>query len=237
MRDHRRGTKRPLPQWQSNPAPLSVSCSREPRPEFFPPNVHAPAAKQRPLGVSKTETPAYPLKLRRITCRKWGCHLSAAKAAIIALVLVIHGSAPARSVAIDLQPKVAAAAQSPSAPTNSRESANKNTNGASAVLSPSHRLCTPPEEARAYVTTLANESDREGVDVALGPRVLAQSLRMAGAKGDIVVLVSIDRYTGTIVDALRRDGLTVYRVPRGLQSGETKMRQNSASILYGHNRL
>lgn len=151
---------------------------------------------------------------------------------MIALVLVIHGSAPARSVAIDLEPKVAAAS-----PTNSRESANKNTNEANTAVSPSQRLCTPPEEARAYVTTLANESDREDVDVALGPRVLAQSLRMAGAKGDIVVLVSIDRYTGTIVDALRRDGLTVYRVPRGLQSGETKMRQNSASVLYCHSSL
>ncbi|CAM9796160.1 unnamed protein product, partial [Sphacelaria rigidula] len=52
----------------------------------------------------------------------------------------------------------------------------------------------------------------------LGPRVLAQSLRSAGAKGDIVVLVPLDRATGSNVDALRRDGLTVHIVPRGLQT-------------------
>lgn len=231
MRDHKRGTKRPLPQWHSNPAPLSACCSREPRPEFSPPNVPSPAARRRSLGVSKTETPAYPVKLRRISRRRRCRHPSAAKAAVVALVLVIHGSAPAPWLAAGFQSKASAAAHSHAAAANSPESTKKNTIGANAATSPSQRLCTPPEEARAYVTTLANGGDRKDFDVALGPRVLAQSLRMAGAKGDIVVLVPVDRYTGTTVDALRRDGLTVYAVPRGLQSGETKMRQNSTGVL------
>lgn len=79
------------------------------------------------------------------------------------------------------------------------------------------RLCAPIESARAYVTTLAAE-DVGGQ--ALGARVLAQSLRSAGAKGDIVVLVPLDRVHGKTVDSLRRDGLTVHIVPRGLKTGE-----------------
>lgn len=79
----------------------------------------------------------------------------------------------------------------------------------------STRLCAPADDARAYVTTLAGEARGQ----VLGPRVLAQSLRSAGAKGDIIVLVPVDKATGTNVDALRRDGLTVHIVPRGLQTG------------------
>lgn len=82
----------------------------------------------------------------------------------------------------------------------------------------SNRLCAPAENTRAYVTTLAGEARGQ----VLGPRVLAQSLRSAGAKGDIVVLVPLDRATGSNVDALRRDGLTVHIVPRGLQTGMCK---------------
>lgn len=65
----------------------------------------------------------------------------------------------------------------------------------------------------------AKVGDKSG-DRLLGARVLAQSLRSAGAKGDVVVLVPLDRATTATVDSLRRDGLTVQIVPRGLQSGE-----------------
>lgn len=82
---------------------------------------------------------------------------------------------------------------------------------------PTSRLCAPPESARAYVTTLADE---ETVGQGLSVRVLAQSLRSAGAKGDIIVLVPLDRSHGKTVDSFRRDGLTVHTVPRGLQTGE-----------------
>lgn len=88
---------------------------------------------------------------------------------------------------------------------------------ASAAASTSSRLCAPGDGARAYVTTLAEE---EAGGQALGARVLAQSLRSVGAKGDIVVLVPLDRATGENVNALQRDGLTVHIVPRGLQTGE-----------------
>eukprot|EP00752_Nemacystus_decipiens_P012657 g11211.t1 len=104
------------------------------------------------------------------------------------------------------------------------------------------RLCSPAEDARAYVTTIADngsggggggggggaeeegevETDKSG-DRLLGARVLAQSLRSAGAKGEVVVLVPRDRAHSATVEALRRDGLKVQIVPRGLQSagGET----------------
>lgn len=99
------------------------------------------------------------------------------------------------------------------------------------------RLCSPADNARAYVTTFPTDSGgghggaggsgvsnrgdggAHGAGV-LGARVLAQSLRSAGAKGDVVVLVPLDKATGANVDSLRRDGLTVHIVPRGLQSGE-----------------
>ncbi|CAM9285561.1 unnamed protein product, partial [Ectocarpus sp. 4 AP-2014] len=92
----------------------------------------------------------------------------------------------------------------------------------------SSRLCSPAEDSRAYVTTIAaigggfgasggSNGDKSG-DRLLGARVLAQSLRSAGAKGDIVVLVPLERATGPTVDSLRRDGLTVQIVPKGLQS-------------------
>ncbi|CAM9384512.1 unnamed protein product, partial [Ectocarpus sp. 12 AP-2014] len=92
----------------------------------------------------------------------------------------------------------------------------------------SSRLCSPAEDSRAYVTTIAAIGGRFGAsggsnrdksgDRLLGARVLAQSLRSAGAKGDIVVLVPLERATGPTVDSLRRDGLTVQIVPKGLQS-------------------
>lgn len=102
----------------------------------------------------------------------------------------------------------------------------------------SFRLCSPAENTRAYVTTLASDSvnDSGGVGISgssrgrrngadgggvLGPRVLAQSLRSAGAQADVIVLVPLDKATGSIVSSLRRDGLTVRIVPRGLQSGAT----------------
>ncbi|CAB1103174.1 GT8 [Ectocarpus sp. CCAP 1310/34] len=92
----------------------------------------------------------------------------------------------------------------------------------------SSRLCSPAEGSRAYVTTIAaigggfgasggSNGDKSG-DRLLGARVLAQSLRSAGAKGDIVVLVPLERATGPTLDSLRRDGLTVQIVPKGLQS-------------------
>ncbi|CAM9231367.1 unnamed protein product, partial [Ectocarpus sp. 12 AP-2014] len=79
----------------------------------------------------------------------------------------------------------------------------------------SSRLCSPAEDSRAYVTTIAaigggfgasggSNRDKSG-DRLLGARVLAQSLRSAGAKGDIVVLVPVERATGPTVDSLRRD--------------------------------
>lgn len=86
---------------------------------------------------------------------------------------------------------------------------------AQADVATTSRLCAPAEGARAYVTTLAGEARGQ----VLGPRVLAQSLRSSGAKGDIVVLVPLDRASGANVDSLRRDGLTVHIVPRGLQTG------------------
>lgn len=98
-----------------------------------------------------------------------------------------------------------------------------------AATAPSSRLCSPAEDSRAYVTTIAaigggvgasgSNGDKSG-DRLLGARVLAQSLRSAGAKGDIVVLVPLERASGPTVDSLRRDGLTVQIVPRGLQSGK-----------------
>lgn len=90
----------------------------------------------------------------------------------------------------------------------------------------SNRLCAPAENTRAYVTTLAGEARGQ----VLGPRVLAQSLRSAGAKGDIVVLVPLDRATGSNVDALRRDGLTVHIVPRGLQTGGCLIRCDETHV-------
>ncbi|CAM9304655.1 unnamed protein product [Scytosiphon promiscuus] len=95
----------------------------------------------------------------------------------------------------------------------------------------SSRLCSPPDDSRAYVTTIADNGGGGGgaggkgsrggdksEDRLLGARVLAQSLRSAGAKGEVVVLVPLERATATTVDSLRRDGLTVQIVPRGLQS-------------------
>lgn len=98
------------------------------------------------------------------------------------------------------------------------------------AASPSSRLCSPAEGSRAYVTTIANNGgdggggggDRSG-DRLLGARVLAQSLRSAGAKGEVVVLVPRRRASAATVDSLRRDGLTV-RIVEGLRSGEQKTR-------------
>lgn len=99
------------------------------------------------------------------------------------------------------------------------------------------RLCSPADSARAYVTTLASSGAGNGKgskgyttvsDQVWGARVLAQSLRSAGAKGDIVVLVPTDRATAANVDSLRRDGLTIEFVPRGLLSGTST---NSLIIL------
>ncbi|CAM9512745.1 unnamed protein product, partial [Discosporangium mesarthrocarpum] len=78
----------------------------------------------------------------------------------------------------------------------------------------STRLCVPSETNRAYVTALAE--DGGGV---LGARVLAQSLRVAGSKGDIVVLVPYNMATAATLDVLKRDGLRVHVVQRGVQSG------------------
>lgn len=81
------------------------------------------------------------------------------------------------------------------------------------------RLCSPADDSRAYVTTLASGHGAPGGG-AIGARVLAQSLRSAGAMGDVVVLVPLDKASGENVESLRRDGLTVHIVPRGLQSGD-----------------
>lgn len=95
--------------------------------------------------------------------------------------------------------------------------------GSKAGAASASRLCSPADSARAYVTTLAScggkDKDSTGSGQVLGARVLAQSLRSAGAKGDIVVLVPMDRATAANVESLRRDGLTVQIVPRGLLSG------------------
>ena len=104
------------------------------------------------------------------------------------------------------------------------------------------RLCSPAEDSRAYVTTIADNgsgSGKGGVDKSgdrlLGARVLAQSLRSAGAKGEVLVLVPRDRANTATVDSLRRDGLKVQIVPRGLQSGE-KMSSSTvqASVCCSH---
>ena len=210
MRGGKRRTKRPL----------SPSAD-EARLEAFSPNVRAPKAR-RSLGVSFDTTPLP--QLRRTTGgRRRRRSSSIVRTAATALTLAVLVSLPAPSLGIDSSPGASAA----HAPSASNPGINHKKKDGTTTTSHSSRLCTPPERARAYVTTLASDSGGEaggrgngGVsDAALGPRVLAQSLRSAGAKGDIVVLVPLDRYTGTSVDALRRDGLTVHIVPRGLQSG------------------
>lgn len=106
--------------------------------------------------------------------------------------------------------------------------------GSTAGARSASRLCSPADSARAYVTTLASsggkDKDSTGSGQVLGARVLAQSLRSAGAKGDIVVLVPMDRATAANVDSLRRDGLTVQIVPRGLQSGTSTTVVNSTLL-------
>lgn len=106
--------------------------------------------------------------------------------------------------------------------------ATANTSDGPQAAATAGRFCAPAESARAYVTTLAGEARGQ----VLGPRVLAQSLRSSGAKGDIVVLVPLDRATGANVDSLRRDGLTVHIVPRGLQTGGLLLRHVVCSQPY-----
>lgn len=102
----------------------------------------------------------------------------------------------------------------------------------------SSRLCSPSEDSRAYVTTIADNDGGGGSsgraksgDRLLGARVLAQSLRSAGARGEVVVLVPRDRADAATVDSLRRDGLTVQVVPRGLQSGEKSLAASYAPVM------
>lgn len=119
------------------------------------------------------------------------------------------------------------------------------TTAAAGATTTSSRLCSPADDSRAYVTTIApddilgdgdnGESDDdlslpratfgggggagdggEGGGV-MGARVLAQSLRSAGAKGDVVVLVPLERATEANLETLRRDGLKVLVVPRAPQ--------------------
>lgn len=134
---------------------------------------------------------------------------AAAAATAIALALVGAGAV------------VVAAAASPPLSKHPQQHQFRSATTATAALS--SRLCSPAEDSRAYVTTIADNGSgggSESVDRLLGARMLAQSLRSAGSKGDVVVLVPLDKATTATVDSLRRDGLKVHIVPRGPQAGE-----------------
>ena len=119
----------------------------------------------------------------------------------------------------------------------------------------SSRLCSPADDSRAYVTTIAPDdingdhdlgdgdddaslprasvgggegSEGQGGGV-MGARVLAQWLRSAGAKGAVGVLVPLERASEANLEALRRDGLKVQVVPRAPQ-------QQSGERAYKHER-
>ena len=77
--------------------------------------------------------------------------------------------------------------------------------GGNAVQARAGSSCIPEECRRAYVTTLVAPSDH-----VLGPRVLAQSLREAGARAQVVVVLSRDRADSATLALLKNDGFVAH---------------------------
>lgn len=246
----RRGAKRSRP-----PAPPQSERN-------FCAHLHISGNGTRPLGVSNILSPVYSTHSSRIpaAAQSAAVHTSAssqnsfaskprrpsAGAAAAACARPRTSCARAAAIALLLAATLSLSTTAAAAAAGVGGSEFRTT--AAGATTTSSRLCSPADDSRAYVTTIAPDDVLGDQDIGngdddvsllratfgggegggagggegqggglMGARVLAQSLRSAGAKGDVVVLVPLERATEANLEALRRDGLKVQVVPRAPQ--------------------